>query len=73
MTIKLCRHCKHIGDKLPNEGFICLNIELRMMVDHHAAGKFLVNGEVSELAKIKCETARKYEHWCGIRGRLFEV
>ena len=71
--MKFCNRCKHIGSELPNEGFICMNIEVRMTANDDKAGEYLIDGDETKLAKIRCSTARKFSHLCGKNGRLFEV
>ena len=71
MTIKLCRNCKSFS-KVMGE-FHCTNINVRAAADDVKAGEYLVCGDETKLAIVKCGTARSNRKLCGRIGQLFEA
>ena len=71
MTIKLCRNCKHFKKVMAE--FHCTNINVRAAADDEKSGEYLVCGDETTLAIVKCGTARRFSYLCGKNARLFEV
>ena len=71
MTINLCRNCKHFTKVMME--FHCTNINIRGAADNTKAGEYLVCGDQTKLAIVKCANAREFDHLCGRNGRLFEA
>ena len=69
--MKFCNRCKHHAFVMTEHQ--CKNYEVRMTANDDKAGEFLIDGDETKLANIKCSTARKFSHLCGKSGRLFEV